>query len=549
MARRLLLLLLSSFLFPCSAFAALPATGVIEIRASAAANNVNGGGYNSARGGTDYSLQDTAQIATNNTDGSAVGTTTFTNVLATFTSVMVGNYLHITATGTGLTTGWYEIVTFTDAHNVVLDRTPGTGTGATYYVGGAMSMNSTLDDDLFEIGVAGNKFWIKGDITLGEAVSTAASGGSQNPIVVEGYTTTRGDGTTAANRPTVTQAANSWTAGSNWNFYNIIFTGTADPTLTIGGNGKLINCKVTNTSTTASRISIQMGSDSILFNCEAISYRGRAVNLSSVTSIVSSGYFHDSDVGIRSAFTTGQFYVDNNIISDNVTAAFALTAAFTNMANVKNNTLYGAENKLGIGVSLATGVTDVRLIDNIIYGFVTGVSHADTQSVGYDNYNDYKNNTNDVSAAGQWQKGANDVTTAPGFASVNQLTGINATSSTNVLTGVSGTPFSTATANVDFVYLSAGSGTGIGLVKYLITSVNAGGANITVSSNITSSGAGSAISWQITTGHDFSIGTNLKALGFPGVFQGGLTTGYMDIGGVQRQEAGGTTTDVFGMIQ
>ena len=38
---------------------------------------------------------------------------------------------------------------------------------------------------------------------------------------------------------------------------------------------------------------------------------------------------------------------------------------------------------------------------------------------------------------------------------------------------------------------------------------------------------------------DFSIGTNLKALGFPGVFPGALSTGYMDIGAVQRQEAGG----------
>lgn len=35
---------------------------------------------------------------------------------------------------------------------------------------------------------------------------------------------------------------------------------------------------------------------------------------------------------------------------------------------------------------------------------------------------------------------------------------------------------------------------------------------------------------------DFSIGTNLRALGFPGLFPGGLSTGYRDIGAVQRQE-------------
>ena len=47
--------------------------------------------------------------------------------------------------------------------------------------------------------------------------------------------------------------------------------------------------------------------------------------------------------------------------------------------------------------------------------------------------------------------------------------------------------------------------------------------------------------WQITTGRNFGIGTNLKALGFPGAFQAGLTTGYLDIGAVQRQEAGGAS--------
>lgn len=41
------------------------------------------------------------------------------------------------------------------------------------------------------------------------------------------------------------------------------------------------------------------------------------------------------------------------------------------------------------------------------------------------------------------------------------------------------------------------------------------------------------------SGGDFSIGTNLKALGYPGVFPGALSTGYLDIGAVQRQEAGG----------
>lgn len=35
---------------------------------------------------------------------------------------------------------------------------------------------------------------------------------------------------------------------------------------------------------------------------------------------------------------------------------------------------------------------------------------------------------------------------------------------------------------------------------------------------------------------NFAIGTNLRGMGFPGAFPGGLSTGYLDIGAVQRQE-------------
>ena len=54
--------------------------------------------------------------------------------------------------------------------------------------------------------------------------------------------------------------------------------------------------------------------------------------------------------------------------------------------------------------------------------------------------------------------------------------------------------------------------------------------------------------WQITTGHNFALGTNLKALGTPALFPGGLTTGYTDIGAVQRQEAGGGQSGI-GFVQ
>ena len=216
MLRKLLFLLLSSFLFVFPAFAALPVTGVIELRATATASNVNGGGFNSARGGTDYTLQDAAQLAlTDLAATSASGWLTLTSVTGGFTAAMVGNYIHI-ASGTNFTAGWYEVTVVTNGNTVTVDRACGATADASAGVGklgGAMSLNSTLDDELFEIGVAtngsgGNKFWIKaGSYTLGEAVATAASGGTQAPIVVEGYNATRGDVPTGTNRPPTNQPA------------------------------------------------------------------------------------------------------------------------------------------------------------------------------------------------------------------------------------------------------------------------------------------------------------------------------------------------------
>ena len=47
---------------------------------------------------------------------------------------------------------------------------------------------------------------------------------------------------------------------------------------------------------------------------------------------------------------------------------------------------------------------------------------------------------------------------------------------------------------------------------------------------------------------DFSVGDNMKAVGFPGTYPGGLSTGYLDIGAVQREEpasGGGETSYGF----
>lgn len=517
---------------------ALPATGVINFRASATAGNVNGCGFNSARGGTDYSLQDAAQIT--NTDGAASGTTTFTSAGSTFTSAMVGNYLHITAGG-GTTVGWYEIVTYTDANNVVLDRTPGTGSSATFYVGGACSLGSTLDDDVFEIGVPGNTFQIKnGSYTLGEAVSISVSGTALLPVKIVGYNATPGDAPTGSTRPLIAGGANAFAMpGSYWNFGHAIFTTSAAAGLSVGPEGKCYFSKIVNNSTTAGRVAVTaVSNDVTLIAIEAIAYRGAAVSGNARVFIYGS-YIHDSDIGVAGTGTTFGGSIESTIIADNVTAAIRISAASSTTLVLRSLTLYGTQNTTGIGLDLTTtGAQNTRLINSIIYGFVTGVSHVDTQLESYDNWNAYNNNDTDVSG---WTKGPNDVTTAPGFVSVAQLTGSTATTSGAVLTQ-SGADFSTVTDNVDFVHII--SGTGVTAGKYLITSHTSD--TITLDSAPGTNATADKV-WQVTTGHNFGIGTNYRGLGFPGVIPGGLSTGYTDIGAVQRQEAG--SGGAFGYVK
>lgn len=65
--------------------------------------------------------------------------------------------------------------------------------------------------------------------------------------------------------------------------------------------------------------------------------------------------------------------------------------------------------------------------------------------------------------------------------------------------------------------------------------------NNTTTTNVTKGDNDQTVDPQFTDAPngDFSIGTNLKGDGSPGVFPGGLSTGYLDVGAVQRQEVAG----------
>lgn len=562
MLRKLILLILS-LLISNSAYAAIGATAVWEVRADAAGSNINGGFYTS--GGTDYSQQTAAQYALTGVTSAGAGNTVLSASAATD---MVGNGIKVVS-GTNFTVSWFEITSVVAGVSITCSTNQAgasisTGVGATgvMNVGGAISLNTSGasgDDDVFEAGSAGNTWYFRqaaGNLSLAENVSIGLTGTAAAPIKFIGYTSTRSDAApTGTNRPTIICAGFTFGTGTLYQVSNMIFTGTSSGGVSTGAS-KYQNCKSTNTATGANAEAWTAGTSGELINCEGISYRGNAVEAGGGgSSYYSYSWFHDSNVGINVTSAAAQIFI-GNISSSNVTAAMRFVNTNTTISDLFENTLYGAENKTGVGLDVATGITRLNFINNIIYGFVTGVSNADAWGAGLDNYNDYNNNTADVNDAAKWVKGVNDITTAPSFTSATQVVGTTAvilsgnriqdTSKNFTTLGV----VANATPNIgytNYAYYSVGTGAGVKGIYAItaITTVTNTNDTITVDLTLTAD-ATTDHGYQITVGDNYLPTATLA--GFPGAFQGAKTTGYQTMGAVQKS-ASSSSTDLLGVIQ
>ncbi len=515
---------------------AIASTTVWELNASATAANACGGGFNpsNASVGTDYTLlannanypaakySFTDLASTNGTTNPAVVTSASHN----FVAADNGNIIHITA-GTNWTAGWYEIVS-TSGNAATLDRAAGTSatlSGGSYQVGGALSLNSSTanqTDSSFFAGavVAGNTIWMKnGAFTAGITFTTAA-GTVTAPIMWHGYNASRGDAPTGPNRPTMAMGALAPILNTWWVIDNIIFTGTAASIWNLGGNDTLSNVKVVNSSTTAAQVGVLCATSTTIRNCELISYRGTCLSVAGQQVYIFGSYIHDSNIGVTA--TTGFIIAGDSIFADNVTSAIQTTSTGS-VVSLVGNTFYGAENKLGTALLNFNSTNGFMSLNNIIYGFATGTSTTGVYPGITEDYNNYFNNTTDVNNA---TKGPHDIAVNPAFQGVAQLTGTAGVISSATLTD-SGANFSTVTDNVDFCYIKSGTGATAG--KYLITGHTA----TTLTLFTAPGGSGTNIVYQVTTGHNFAIGANLRTNGFPGVFPGSLTTGYLSPGAAQ----------------
>jgi len=505
----------------------------------------------SPTGGTftiDYSRSTASPFAS--TDIATASNTTLTSATNPFGLNMVGNHLHVTA-GTGFTVGWYEIVSVSGT-TATIDRSIGTHplTGGTGKVGGALSLGSS-DDAVFELQVAGGsttagaRYFIKGGgtYTINGTVTIANDADPAWNSVFEGYSSIRGDRPTGSARPTfATGAINFTISGNNSEWRSIIWSGTAASLVIFGSHVRIFDCKFINSSATAGRSAWSNNtSNCFTNNCEFISYRGIGADFqTSNGSAPSFGCsFHDSDIGAQTAVTSAMQFFINCIFYSNVTNALKITG--TNAAasmNCFGCTFYGAENKLGKALEITGLQHRSHFINNIIYGFVTGAVGTAATFIIHDNYNNYYNNTNDVDATANWQKGPNDTALDPVFTSVQQRTGTTATTTAGNHLVQTGATFTTWGVTAGTHYLRIVSGTGITVGVYGISSVDSE-TQITTDITLTADATADK-TWSITTGLDFAVGTNMKAIGEPATFPNTATTSYVDCGAVQRQESTST---------
>lgn len=453
--------------------------------------------------GVDYS-QGTAAILTKTDLACTTPSTTITSATATFTNVMVGNILHITAiTGAGTLVGWYEIVSYVSATSVVLDRTPApsaNGTAGTYYVGGAMDLAGSLCDSFAESLIGGNQvFWCAGTYTQGSSIaqaSTSATG--QNMVRHNGFSTVRGDLTALkqnapkVSKPLIAAGAQTHSWGQYNRFEHIQWSVTTSTGISMGAGCQTRWCHMLNTSTTVNRPALsQSGSDGYHLGTEAVSQNGIAFSITGNNTKIIACYGHDSDIGIT--YNTSRGVIALCIFKSNKTSQLFLNASGSSCM-VMNNTCYGSQAKIGVGIQIAASAVTNQILNNIVYGCTTGIQQLtaaqDSNQLGFNLL--YNNTTNyDLTIPCI----CDTTTVDPAFTDAAELSGSTATISTNTLTQTGA--FSNVTDNQDFLRVVSGTGATAGI--YLITSHTAD--TVTVNNTIGTSAVADKV-WVIPYHHN-----------------------------------------------
>lgn len=372
---------------------ALPAVAW-EVKATG--SDLNGGGFTAGGSGTNYSHQDAAQLSV--TDGSAAGTTTLTSVTGGFTTAMVDNILQVS--GGTLTAGFYRIVSRTDTNNVVLDRTPGTGSLSTVKVGGRFATIQkaqdamTISDKIFAVGA----FTTTATTTLSKTTLPVASR-MQSRLI--GGATSANDG----GRATITLSTNSnlsaiQTTGDGWSIENFVIDGNnlsgsigIDIVGTSFGMVNVTNCKIVNTKNLA--IYGHANSWILIEDCEITSCTDGIYVGGQRVSVVRC-FIHDNALvsysPIHFLTSCDECHVAWNLVTNNTGCTYGIFSG-GGTCRITNNTVY---NSGAIGVTTSGNYYGPMIVRNNII-----VNSAGYGMVGASGYpaqpwwdgNAYYNNT------------------------------------------------------------------------------------------------------------------------------------------------------------
>ena len=385
---------------------AVAAATVWEVRPTVG-NDTNGGGFVAGASGTDYSQQDSKNSGGNNqstADAVGTGIATITSVTASFTAAIVGNIIYLS--GTGVTTGWYQVVTFTNSTTIILDRSPGTFTGATMNIGGALATIATAFNSA-QGAVACNTWYIKntGNLTVTAALQPGFSN-NPTPMSFIGYGSSRSDGVKA----TWTTSTNSvnlinfLSGANNYIFQNLNLTSTAgSPGDGITNNNtiiydvSLVNCKISGWShgINGDYSLVEYFDNLILDSCEVSSCTATGVVNSSATLLINS-YFHGN--------TSHGFYF-NSTASGRESKLTAIRCVFYNNGGAGVSAPYGSVtfvslincdfvSNTGDGFTFVTGFNFPVVVQNCIFASNGGYGMNGTGSPGFSSYSMIQNRSN-----------------------------------------------------------------------------------------------------------------------------------------------------------
>jgi hypothetical protein len=378
------------------------------------------------------------------------------------------------------------------------------------------------------------------------AVALSAAGNINQRIKIIGYKTLRSDRPTGLDMPFINLGSNANTLGTYWDMENVFMYGTNATMLTTGSNTKIFNCKLQNraTATGSNAISVS-GQSSSIYDSDLSSYRGTPLLLGNAVTYAFGNYIHSASTCVSQG-NSQPIHLIGNIFTGCKTSVLNMNVANTSNVHIMGNTMYGSPNgpfyNDYMGIRITTGTSTEMIMNNNFVYLSTAIaevrptlqtvwpSTSSPVTVMYNNF--YGNGVNFTTGV---YVGPTNIYVDPGMTGVRFSSGTTATTSGPTLTDTTAN-FSTVIDSMTTVYIR--SGTGItpgwyGVVGHTTTS-------LTLDIAPGTSGVADKV-WEMTIGNNYSVGTNLRATGNPGVFASTQTVSYLDIGAVQRQETTSTS--------